>query len=90
MVIDSSAVIINPNEGEFRIKKREEVENIKPVEGSGKSDGSELNIDKDKIKEKTAGSRRFNTGDIYNKSGGIDRESDKKIHMKAKTVDLLV
>ena len=88
MVIDSSVVIINPHEGELRIKKREDTEKIKPVEGSGKSDDPELNFDKDKIKEKKPGPQRFDVGTVYNKNGAIDQGENKG--MKAKKVDLLV
>lgn len=92
MVIDSSVVINNPHEGEFRVKKREDAEKIKPVEGSGKSDVPELDIDKDKVKEKTPETRRFDTGEIYKKNGEIDREWNREENsgMKAKTIDLLV
>ena len=88
MVIDSSVVIINPHDGELRIKKREDAEKIKPVEGSGKSDDPELNFDKDKIKEKKPGLNRFDVGTVYNKNGVIDQGENKR--MKAKTIDLLV
>ena len=88
MVIDSSVVIINPHDGELRIKKREDAEKIKPVEGSGKSDDPELNFDKDKIKEKKPGPHRFNVGTVYTKNGEIDQSEN--MGMKAKTIDLIV
>ena len=92
MVIDSSVVIHNPHDGDLKIKKREDTEKIKPVEGSGKSDNPELDFEKDKIKEKTIQSHRFDVGAIYNKNGEIDGgwDNDEKTGMKAKTIDILV
>ena len=92
MVIDSSIVVNNPHDGEFRVKKREDAEKIKPVEDAGNSDEPELNIEKDKITEKSHEKRYFDTGDIYNKNGEIDQEwkRDENKEMKAQTIDLLV
>ena len=44
MVIDSSVVINLPGDGEFRAKKRDGPEKIKPVETSGNSYEPELDI----------------------------------------------
>ena len=92
MVIDSSVVINNPHDGEFRIKKRDDAEKIKPVEKSGSSNDSENNMEKDKIKEKRLETRRFGIGDMYNKNGGIERErnGNENTGMKATSIDLLV
>jgi hypothetical protein len=92
MVIDSSVVINNPHDGDFRIKKREDAEKIKPVERSGSSNESENNMEKDKIKEKRHETRRFGIGDMYNKNGAIERErnGNENTGMKATSIDLLV
>ena len=92
MVIDSSVVINSPHDGEFRAKKREGPEEIKPVEKSGNSDGPELDISRDKITEKTPETRSFDTGDLYNKYGEIDRDSngDENAATKAITIDVIV
>lgn len=92
MLIDSSAVINLPNDGEFRAKKRQNAEEIKPVEKSGNSDEPELDNNRDKITEKTPDTRRFDTGDIYNKYGevGRERERDDNTEVKAKTIDVIV
>ena len=90
MVIDSSAVINLPHDGEFRIKKRQDAEEIKPVEKSGNSDEPELDISRDKITEKTPETRRFDAGDLYNKYGEIDSDRDKDTEMMTKTIDVIV
>lgn len=92
MVIDSSVVINLPNDGEFRVKKRQDAAEIKPVEQSGKSDDPELDISRDKITEKTPETRRFDTGEIYNKYGeiGYERNGDGETEIKPKTIDVIV
>jgi hypothetical protein len=86
MFIDSSVVVINPVEGEFKVKKRDEINKIKPVENSGSSEEMELNNNRDKITEKTPDTRRFDTGTIYNKYGETDRDENAKINTKPVSV----
>jgi hypothetical protein len=90
MFIDSSVVINLPHDGEFKVKKREGVEDIKPVEKSGDSDEPDLDVDRDKITEKAPETRRFDTGELYNKYGAIDRERDGNTEMKAKNIDVII
>ncbi|MBN2419681.1 MAG: hypothetical protein JXL81_09880 [Deltaproteobacteria bacterium] len=92
MVIDSSVVINLPHDGEFRVKKREGPEEIRPVEKSGDGDKPELDIGKDKITGKTPETRRFDAGELYNKYGEIDRERNREDNtgIKANTIDVIV
>ena len=90
MLIDSSVVINLPHDGEFRIKKRQNADEIKPVERSGKGDEPELDIKKDKITEKNPDARRFDAGEIYNKYGEVDRDGNEDTETKAKNIDVVV
>ena len=90
MLIDSSIVINLPSDGEFRAKKREGPEEIKPVEKSGNGYEPELDIKRDKITEKTPETRRFDAGDIYNKYGEVDRDRNEDTEVKVKAIDLVV
>ena len=90
MLIDSSVVINLPHDGEFRAKKREGPEEIKPVERSGHGDEPELDINRDKITEKTPETRSFDAGDIYNKYGEVGRDRNENTEVKAKTIDVVV
>ena len=90
MVIDSSVVINHHNDGELRAKKRDGPSEIKPVEKSGSSDEPELDIRRDKITEKPPETRRFDTGDLYNKYGSIDRERYENTEMNARTIDVII
>ena len=92
MVIDSSVVINLPHDGEFKVKKREGPEEIKPVEKSGDSDEPELDISRDKITEKSPETRRFDTGELYNKYGEIDRDrnSDSNVEEKVNSINVIV
>jgi len=92
MVIDSSVVINLPHDGEFRVKKRQDTAEIKPVEKSGKSDDPELDISRDKITEKNPEVRRFDAGEIYNKYGeiGHEKKREEETEIKYKTIDVIV
>ena len=92
MVIDSSVVINVPHDGDFRTKKKEGSEDVRPVEKSGDSDKSELDISRDKITEKTPETRRFDAGTIYNKYGELDQDSNREenAEMSKKTIDVIV
>ena len=92
MVIDSSAVINLPGDGEFRTKKRDGPAKIKPVETSGNSYEPELDISRDKITEKAPETRRFDAGDIYNRYGELDRErsEEQSANVEADTIDVIV
>ena len=92
MLIDSSVVINLPHDGEFRVKKRQDAAEIKPVEKSGKSDDPDLDISRDKITEKTPEIRRFDAGEIYNKYGeiGQERNGEGETEIKPKSIDLIV
>jgi hypothetical protein len=92
MVIDSSVVINLPHDGEFRVKKRQEASEIKPVETSGKGDEPELDISRDKITEKTPEVRSFDAGEIYNKYGEIGNggNGDDEAQMKTKSIDVII
>ena len=89
MVIDSSAVVNLPHDGEFRAKKKQDTAEIKPVETSGKGDEPELDISRDKITEKTPEVRRFDAGEIYNKYGEISNGDDEG-QMKTTSIDVIV
>jgi hypothetical protein len=88
MVIDYSAVVNNPNEGEFKVKKKDPIEKIKPVEKSGNSEEAELNNNRDKITEKTPDTRLFDTGPLYNKYGETDR--DENAGIKPRPISVVV
>jgi hypothetical protein len=88
MFIDSSIVVNNPIEGEFKVKKKDPVDKIKPVEKSGSSEEAELNNNRDKITEKTPDTRRFDTGILYNKYGETDR--DENAGIKPKPISVVV
>ena len=92
MVIDSSVVINLPHDGDFRIKKKEGSEGVRPVEKSGDSDKSELDISRDQIAEKTPETRRFDAGTIYNKYGEPDRDNsrEKDTEMGKTTINIIV
>jgi len=92
MVIDSSAVINIAYDGDLKVKKKEEGQEIKPVDGSGSGSEPELNINKDQITEKTPEARKLDTGDIYKQNGEIKDEenSGKNQEMKAKTIDIVI
>ena len=59
-------------------KRKEGSEDARPVEKSGDSDKSDLDISRDKITEKTPETRRFDAGIVYNKYGELDRESSRE------------
>jgi hypothetical protein len=88
MFIDSSIVVNNPIEGEFKVKKKELIDKIKPVENSGNSEEVELNNNRDKITEKTPDTRRFDTGPLYNKYGETDR--DENAGIKPRSISVVV
>ena len=90
MIIDSSVVINLPHDGEFRVKKRQNAEEIKPVERSGKGDEPELDISRDKITEKTTDTRHIDAGALYNKYGEVDQAGDEELEIKAKNIDVIV
>ncbi len=93
MVIDSSAVVILPNEGEFKAKKKETPAEIKPVETSGKNTGSELDLKRDKITEKTPEQRNFDVGSMYSKNGSLNNDasgSQGTGGMSFKSIDVIV
>ena len=92
MVIDSSVVIL-PNEGEFKVKKKEAAEEIRPVETSGRNDGAELDLKRDKITEKTPEQRNFDTGYMYNKNGNLNNDesgNQDPTGMNLKSIDVVV
>jgi hypothetical protein len=88
MFIDSSVVVNNPIEGEFKVRKKDAFDKIKPVEKSGNSGESELNNNRDKITEKTPNTRLFDTGPLYNKYGETDR--DENAGVKPKPISVVV
>ncbi|MBN1903760.1 MAG: hypothetical protein JW927_01550 [Deltaproteobacteria bacterium] len=88
MIIDSSVVINNPGEGEFKVRKKDGPDKIKPVEKSGGSEEAKLNNNRDKITEKNPDTRRFDTGTLYNKYGEPDR--DDNAGAKPKPIDVVV
>lgn len=92
MVIDSSAAFNITHDGDFKVKKSEEVQEIKPVEGLGNSNESALDIDRDRVTEKKPETRQFDTGDMYKQNGEIDREGnqDKNTEINAKTIDMVI
>jgi len=92
MLIDSSVVINLPHDGDFRTKRKEGSEDVRPVEKSGNSDEAELDISRDKITEKTPETWRFDAGTIYNKYGELDRDSNREedTEMSIKSIDVIV
>ena len=88
MLIDSSIVVMNPVEGDFKARKKGELGQIKPVENAGKGKEAELKNDRDKITEKKPDTRRFDTGALYNKYGEPDRDENDEV--KQKPVNVVV
>ena len=74
MIIDSSVVINIPHETDYKIKKKEETEDIKPVEDSNNSNRAKLDFNKDRIENKKKGATERDTGSIYGNKGELQSE----------------
>lgn len=62
MFIDSLAGVIPPQSLDVRLEKKEDREEPKPIKGSGKSNGAQLDMAKQTISKKHKGGEHLKTG----------------------------
>ena len=96
MIIDSMVAIPAMQESDIRIKKKNELEDQRPIEESDKSNDLELDFREDKTEAaKTEdGMERKNdgVGDVYNEDGRLLRESDMKqeTDQENRSIDMII
>ena len=96
MIIDTLASMPAPQDGDIKMKKRDEVEEFKPIQESEESNNPELDFNKEEnVKVRTGDEfngpdKKEDLGkDIYNASGKLLRDiikseqdfNDKKLNM---------
>lgn len=71
MIIDTSASMIVPQEIDNKSKKKDEAEDVKPVEESSESNNSKLDFNKDEAATVRGRAEIKSTGDIYSDKGEL-------------------
>jgi hypothetical protein len=92
MIIDSSVVINTPQETDYKIKKKDETEDIKPVEDSNNGKRAELDFNKDRIEDNQTETMARDTGAIYGNKGEIqyERLNSKPPGSEGDNIDIIV
>lgn len=75
MIIDPLMIVNAPNDHDYRIKKKEETEDVKPVLDTNGGNKSELDFKKDRVGEERAITRSGNTGAVYGNRGELRGET---------------
>lgn len=75
MIIDASASMIVPQEIDNKSKKKDEAEEVKPVEESSESNDLKLDFNKDESVTVRDGAEINSTGDIYSDKGELLRKT---------------
>ena len=92
MMIDPTASMPLGQEADIKIRKKTDVEGLKPVEGSGDSGSAKLDLDKEDITTMEFSDSTNETGDIYDTKGQlVNKESLKNEEQHGNpTIDIIV
>ena len=96
MIIDTHASMLIPQEMDIRIRKKNEAQDLRPIEDTGNSNSPELDFNKEEPTEVNSPDTPIEAGDIrediYSARGKLSRESEigKDNDYDNRNIDIIV